>query len=104
MAKAEGVLNWILDKIFSFFNYYSGIPLLNLVLISVFSLDLNKKENELRERADDLRATKTFGKEKKLLILHNTLNKQSLKRYGQNRLMPTYKAFLRRFSQIAIIL
>jgi len=58
-------------------------------------LDLDERENELKEREDDLRVTNSFGKEKKMLILSNILNKHSLKRYGENRLMPTYKAFLR---------
>jgi len=84
MDRAARTLNWLLDKVFYFFNFYAG-------------LDLNERENELKEREDELRATQSFGREKKMMILNNILNKQSLKRYGENRLNPTYKAFLRIF-------
>lgn len=58
-------------------------------------MDLDERQNELKERDDELRATAAMGRQKKVMILTNIMNKQSIKRYGENKLMPTYKAFQR---------
>ena len=56
---------------------------------------MNDRVNELREREDELRTTGLQGRERNTMILTNIMTKQSLKRYGENRLMPTHKAFQR---------
>mmetsp|Transcript_34363 Transcript_34363/g.31077 ORF Transcript_34363/g.31077 Transcript_34363/m.31077 type:complete len:240 (-) Transcript_34363:556-1275(-) len=87
LKRCDRLTRWMIDKIYNIIHYYSG-------------LDENERRIELREREDNIRATQTQGFEKKTVILSNILNKESIKRYGENRLIQVGQAFQRIFHNL----
>ena len=64
---------------------------------NLVSLEQDEGKVTLKERDEVLRITTLSGKEQKSLILNSIMTKESIKRYGENKLMPTSHAFQRIF-------
>lgn len=82
--RTERLMGWMMEKINSIMDYYA-------------SLDLNEGKVDLKERGEKLMLSTLHGEEKASMLLHTILDKQSIKRYGENKLMPCCHAFQRIF-------
>lgn len=83
-------MGWMMEKITEIYKYYQ-------------SLEKDERKMELDEREKEITISKADRTEHPTLVINDILNKDSIKRYSSNRLMPAAQAFMRIFLHLVTL-